>query len=537
MPDTVLLADRYELRGPLGRGGMGEVYDGWDHRLDRPVAIKMLNSQLAAQADVRTRFESEARAAARLSNPKVVGVFDTGEHDGIPFIVMERLPGRTLADEIGRGPLPEERVRAVLLDMLEALGFAHRAGILHRDVKPSNVLLTDDGTAKLADFGIAKMAGQNLTQTGNFVGTAAYLAPERLNGLPAGPESDLYSAGIVAYEALTGTRPFEADTPLGLLRAISDDPAPSVRAKMPDVDEALGEAIDRATRRLPEERFQSAEQMMQALGAAVPIPAPSVPPTIPSKTGSPGTEVLPAPKGSRPAFNRRLAWVAAAAVLLLALVFRLVSAGDDDAPPGPAPQPSSIAPTAGTGAPGASRPIAGVNSIEFLGPGTLIVRQADSEDISVEAPDDLLPRIRTDVAGSRLTIGFDPGTGSGAVGSVVYRVTVKDLVELKSLGGGQIQATNLSGGSLVVENNGSTDIEMSGSTDHLTLTLNGSGNFDGRSLQAQSVEAELNGSGDASVSATDRLQAELSGSGGLEYSGNPEVSQSARGSGRVEKAG
>ncbi|HEX2150241.1 MAG TPA: serine/threonine-protein kinase, partial [Actinomycetota bacterium] len=207
MPETVLLADRYELRGPLGRGGMGEVYDGWDHRLDRPVAIKILNSQLASQADVRTRFESEARAAARLANPKVVGVFDTGEHDGIPYIVMERLPGRTLADEIAGGPLSQERVRAVLLDMLEALGFAHRAGVLHRDVKPSNVLLTEDGTAKLADFGIAKMAGQNLTQTGNFVGTAAYLAPERLNGLPAGPESDLYSAGVVAYEALTGDKP------------------------------------------------------------------------------------------------------------------------------------------------------------------------------------------------------------------------------------------------------------------------------------------------------------------------------------------
>src|SRR5687768_17145785 len=160
MAEPVCLVNRYELRGLLGRGGMGEVYDGWDLRLDRPVAVKLLNSQLASQPEIRTRFESEARAAARLTNPKVVRIFDTGEHEGTPFIVMERLPGRTLADEMAGGPLPQARVRAVLLDMLEALAFAHRKGVLHRDVKPSNVLITEEGTAKIADFGIAKIAGQ-----------------------------------------------------------------------------------------------------------------------------------------------------------------------------------------------------------------------------------------------------------------------------------------------------------------------------------------------------------------------------------------
>ncbi|MEX0791266.1 MAG: protein kinase, partial [Actinomycetota bacterium] len=477
MVEPLLLADRYELRELLGRGGMGEVYDGWDRRLDRPVAVKMLNSQLALQAEVRTRFESEARAAARLSNPKVVGIFDTGEHEGVPYIVMERLPGRTLADEMAAGPLSQSRVREVMLDMLEALAIAHRAGILHRDVKPANVLLTEDGTAKIADFGIAKIAGQNLTQTGNFIGTAAYLAPERLNGLPAGAESDLYSVGIVGYEALTGQRPFQADTPLGLVRAINDDPAPSVRSRLPEVEADLAAAIDRATRKNPEERFQTAEAMTEALGGTPASPSPGSPATVSSAEVAGGTEVLPAagrpPHGPDP----RLKWAGVAgALLLLALVLRLAFGGDED-PPQAAPGPSPNAP-AESAAPGEPRAISGVGSIEFLGPGTLILEQTGSqESVSVEAPEDLLPLIRTDVAGGRLTIGMEPGTAPNAVGAIIYRVKVTGLAELRAAGGGSIQARNISGDRLTIENAGSSDIEISGSTGLLTLTLDGSGNL------------------------------------------------------------
>ncbi|CAN5882645.1 hypothetical protein BH23ACT12_BH23ACT12_06620 [soil metagenome] len=532
MAEPLCLADRYELRELLGRGGMGEVYDGWDRRLDRPVAIKLLNSQLASQPDVRTRFESEARAAARLANPKVVGIFDTGEHDGIPYIVMERLPGRTLADEMASGPMPQDRVRAVTLDMLEALAFAHRAGILHRDVKPANVLLTENGSAKIGDFGIAKIAGQNLTQTGNFIGTAAYLAPERLNGLPAGPESDLYSVGIVGYEALTGERPFQADTPLGLIRAINDDPTPSVHSRLPEVDEDLAAAIDRATRRKPEERFQTAEAMTQALGGTPSPPASGGPATVSSAKVPGGTEVLPAagrpPQGS----DARLKWAGVAgAVLLLALVLRLAFGGDEN-PPQAAPSPSPTAPAESA----EPRAIGGVISVEFLGPGTLILEQTGSEEsVSVEAPADLLPLIRTDVAGGRLTVGMEPGTAPNGVGAIIYRVKVAGLAELRAAGGGSIQAENISGDSLTIENAGSTDIEISGSTGRLTLTLDGSGNLEGEDFEAETVTAELSGSGDAVIAVTERLEADLSGSGGLEYIGDPEVIQSASGSGRVEK--
>lgn len=528
MAEPLCLADRYELRDLLGRGGMGEVYDGWDRRLDRPVAVKMLNSQLASQPDIRTRFESEALAAARLANPKVVAIFDTGEHEGVPYIVMERLPGRTLADEMAAGPMVPERVRAVMLDMLEALGVAHRSGILHRDVKPANVLLTEDGTAKLADFGIAKIAGQNLTQTGNFIGTAAYLAPERLNGLPAGPESDLYSVGIVGYEALTGQRPFQADTPLGLIRAISEDPTPSVQTRMPELDDDLAGAIDRATRRRPEDRFGTAEEFMGALGSPA---TPQTAATVSSPAGSPGTKVLPTPSGNR-LKDRRIWALAGAVVLALLLVAQM--AANDDTPAGTTPTESQ-APAPTDSPAGDPRPVSGVSSIEFLGPGTLIVEQTGDESIQVDAPDDLLGLIRSDVAGGRLTIGMDPGTAPGLIGPIVYRVTVERLDEIRAAGGGEIRGTNLSGSTLTVENAGSTDIELSGTTGRLDLTLQGSGNFEGAEFRAESVTAELNGSGDAVVAVSGSLHAELSGSGDLIYLGSPQVSGSTSGSGRVTR--
>ncbi len=533
MAEPVCLANRYELRGLLGRGGMGEVYDGWDLRLDRPVAVKLLTSQLASQPAIRARFESEARAAARLTNPKVVRIFDTGEHEGTAFIVMERLPGKTLADEMAAGPLPEARVRAVLLDMLEALAFAHRNGVLHRDVKPANVLITEDGTAKLADFGIAKIAGQDLTQTGHFIGTASYLAPERLNGLPAGPESDLYSTGIVGYEALTGERPFQADTPLGLIRAINDDPAPSVASRLPEVEAGLASAIDRATRRLPEQRFRTAEEMNDALGGtAAPGGEGGTIVAAPKSPG--GTEVLPSVR-PRPAFDRRVWWTAAAAVVLLALIIRLAAGGDEGPPPSAVPTQTATS-QPGSGAGGEPRAISVVSSVEFLGPGTLVLEQTGSEEsVSVEASAGLLPLIRTDVAGGRLTVGMEAGTAPNNVGAIVYRVKVAELKELRAAGGGTIDATGISVDSLTVENDGSTDIEMSGDSGRLTLTLNGSGNFEGSGLRADSVTAELNGSGDAVVAVSERLDADLSGSGGLEYLGDPEVEQSASGSGRVEK--
>jgi serine/threonine protein kinase len=280
----VLIGDRYELGPLLRRGGMADVHTGLDRRLGRDVAIKLLRPDMAERDDVRLRFESEARAAARLSHPNAVSVFDTGEHEGQPYIVMERLPGRTLADVIAEGPVSVTWLVPVATGVLSALGAAHAAGIVHRDVKPGNILLTDDGTAKITDFGIAKSAEMvsgatagavDLTLTGQVIGTPAYLAPERLAGAPATFLSDLYSMGVVLYEALTGSKPFAGDSFIAVAQAVqtgSHQPLSSVR---PDVDQTVAAAVERALDRDPSRRFASAEEMAAAL-TGDPVAAPAV---------------------------------------------------------------------------------------------------------------------------------------------------------------------------------------------------------------------------------------------------------------------
>ncbi len=202
----------------LGRGATGEVLDGHDLKLDRPVAVKMLRADLAADATARDAFVREARAAAGLAHPSVVAIYDTDAVDGVPYIAMERLPGRTLADEISRGPLDAGTIRAIATQVLEGLQAAHAAGIVHRDLKPGNILLTESGDAKVADFGIAKSLDDDHT-TGVVVGTAAYIAPERLAGAKATPQSDLYSLGVVLYETVTGECPFKRQTAIATARS------------------------------------------------------------------------------------------------------------------------------------------------------------------------------------------------------------------------------------------------------------------------------------------------------------------------------
>jgi serine/threonine-protein kinase len=266
-----LLAGRYELRGVLGRGGMAEVHEGWDIRLDRAVAVKLLYPVFAADPVLRCRFEAEARAAAGLNHPNIVSVHDSGDHGGTPFIVMERLPGLTLADVIAQGPMPPERVRTMLRDVLGALDTAHAAGIVHRDIKPGNVLVAPTGiTMKVADFGIAKTAGAAHTATGQVIGTMAYMSPARVAGAPASVADDLYALGVMAYEALTAQRAYPQENPAALVRAILYDPPPPICAMRPDVDFVMGEVIDRAMARDTGRRYSSADQMRAALAGTLP---------------------------------------------------------------------------------------------------------------------------------------------------------------------------------------------------------------------------------------------------------------------------
>jgi serine/threonine-protein kinase len=277
-----VVADRYRVGERIGLGGMAEVRRAQDLRLDRPVALKFLDPSLAAQPDLRRRFEDEARAAARLNHPSVVQVFDSGEWEGQPFLVMELLSGRTFADEMAGGPLPVARVRTVAADVLDALDAAHASGVLHRDVKPANLLVADGGTVKIADFGIAKadpIQGEHSasdpsppTMTGQLLGTPSYLPPERVAGHRATPASDVWALGVVLWEALAGRRAFPGNGIQTAMAVASTDLAPVAETR-PDADPALARAVDVAVRRDPAQRWASAAAMRNALLEGAPADA------------------------------------------------------------------------------------------------------------------------------------------------------------------------------------------------------------------------------------------------------------------------
>ena len=281
-----LIAGRYELGELLGSGGMSLVHAGTDRKLRRPVAVKLLRPEMAAREDIRNRFEAEARLAAVIAHPNAVAVYDTGEHQGTPYIVMERLPGQTLADVIAQGPLEPQRARRLARQILGALESAHLAGLVHRDVKPSNVLIAADGQVKLADFGIAKSLagprGADLTLTGQVVGTPAYLSPEQLEGRTATPRSDVYAVGVLLYEALTGSKPSLPPQPLAAVR--------------PDIDADLAAAVDRALSPDPADRYATAGEMSVALGRAElsgPVPVPPIDATRVLETTPPVAATAP----------------------------------------------------------------------------------------------------------------------------------------------------------------------------------------------------------------------------------------------------
>jgi serine/threonine-protein kinase len=344
MSTGVLLSGRYELRDVLGRGGMAEVRDAWDTRLSRAVAVKLLHPGLATDAENRGRFENEARSAAALSHPNIVAIHDSGEHNGTPFIVMERLPGNTLADLIARGPLPETVVRTVLAEVLAALGAAHRAGVLHRDIKPGNILFTSSGMAKVADFGIAKTTETTHTVAGQIVGTVAYLSPERLSGKPAMPSDDLYAVGAVGYEALTGRRAFPQNTLGSLSHAIMTQRPPALATLRPDVAPALAALIERAMAPQAQWRFGSADQMHWGLSGRGPglVGPPPRPPTmvmtsplppLPLAAGGPALGSI----GSRPPMRRSRKLVAVAVGLGAVVITAAAFLFDSWAHPNPTP--------------------------------------------------------------------------------------------------------------------------------------------------------------------------------------------------------
>ncbi len=264
------LLGRYQLGSLLGTGGMAEVFEGHDQILARRVAVKVLYSQYSRDPAFVTRFKREARTAASISHPNIVSIYDTGEHDGTHFIVMEYVDGRSLAEVIEQdGALDVARAVRIGLDSCSALSAAHARGLIHRDVKPGNIMVTPRDQVKVTDFGIARIAtSPSITETAKVVGTARYMSPEQARALEVDARADIYSLGVCLYEMLTGQPPFDGDSPiLVAARHVGEAPRPprQLRAEIPPELEAI---VLRAMSKRPDDRYQSAAELRDALSLA-----------------------------------------------------------------------------------------------------------------------------------------------------------------------------------------------------------------------------------------------------------------------------
>jgi serine/threonine-protein kinase len=341
MSVETIAAGRYRVERELGGGAMAKVFLAHDEELDRRVAVKVLDEGLAADENFRARFSREARVAAGLSHPNVVTVFDVGEADGRPFIVMEYVEGRTLDDRLrDEGPLPPAEVERLGRQVCAGLEHAHEHGLVHRDLKPGNLIERVDGTVKIADFGIARAAEETeLTEAGTIIGTAAYLAPEQAEGGAVTLQTDLFALGLVLYELLSARRPWQVERLPDLARRRGTPPAPLPRETWPGLKEAIGRCLEYE----PEDRPASAAEVAALLdGSDAPDTA--------------ATQVLPrtervrsrrrAPARGRTPGLRLVALIAGAAFLVAALAAALVTRGDGSGSAGTPTTPAVVAPPA-----------------------------------------------------------------------------------------------------------------------------------------------------------------------------------------------
>jgi serine/threonine protein kinase len=270
-----VLSGRYRLESKLGSGGMSTVYLALDEVLDRPVAVKLLHREISEEADQLERFRREARAAARLSHPNLVGVIDAGEDDGRPYIVFEYIQGRTLKRRLQEeGRLPVDEAVAYAIEIGRGLTAAHARKLVHRDVKPQNVLIDPDGRAKVTDFGIARsLEQQGMTATGRVLGTTDYVSPEQAMGEDVDERSDVYSLGVVLYEMLTGDVPFRAETQVGVAMKHVNEPMPDVQTRRPEVSAAVASVVDRATTKDPRDRYSTVAEMVRDLEQTLEVEA------------------------------------------------------------------------------------------------------------------------------------------------------------------------------------------------------------------------------------------------------------------------
>ena len=325
-----VLSGRYRLEAKLGSGGMSTVYLAKDETLDRPVAVKVMHREMSEQEDQLERFRQEARAVAKISHPNVVSVIDAGEDGGYPYIVFEYVEGETLKQRISRvGALDVQEAIAYAIEIARGLGIAHGRNLVHRDIKPQNVLIDDEGRAKLTDFGISRQLEQDgMTATGRVLGTTDYVAPEQAMGQGVDPRSDVYSLGVVLYEMLVGQVPFHADSQVGVAMKHVNEELPDVQRRRPEVSAAVALVVERATAKRPEERYQSVGEMIDDLETALEVEAARAGSTTGEATSV--LEALPPAKRKLSA-PPRWSWVVIALLVLVGggtlLATKLISDG------------------------------------------------------------------------------------------------------------------------------------------------------------------------------------------------------------------
>lgn len=401
----VTFGGRYELDSRIAIGGMGEVWEATDHVIGRTVAIKILKDEYMGDPGFLERFRAEARHAALVNHEGIASVFDYGEEDGSAFLVMELVPGEALSTILEReGSLSTDKTLDIVAQTAAALQAAHAAGLVHRDIKPGNLLITPDGRVKITDFGIARIADQvPLTATGQVMGTVQYLSPEQASGHPASPATDIYSLGIVAYECLAGKRPFTGESQVAIAMAqINEQPAPlpptvavpvqnlvmAMIAKKPDDRPASAAAVSRAATALRRGDLTAAAAAVPAIAAGAAVADDVTQLLSPGQTGA-ATRLMPTPAATsllteehteetvpQKKKRSRLTWPLIALIVLLVLVLGgtlaalLTNQNEPDA------APSSTAPTAATPVPSASTPspssspsqaLVDVDSLDLLG--------------------------------------------------------------------------------------------------------------------------------------------------------------------------